>query len=127
MPGNIRGDARQEIRQPGELVPRVVEPGNQERHDLEPEPHRVKTTNRLEDRLEPAPELPVVPIVEALQVDLVEIDPRAEVLQHLWSTVAVGNVPGSEACSLGFLEHRDRPFARDERFVVRAYQDAGPE
>ena len=51
--------------QPIDLVARVVEAGNQQRDDLQPEPERVNAADRVEDRLEAAAELPVVPIVEA--------------------------------------------------------------
>ena len=66
------------------------------------------------------PSCAVVPIVEALEVDLVEIDPRADVLEHLRRAVAVRHVAGREPGGLRFLEDGDRPFAGDQRLVVGA-------
>ena len=70
---------------------RVVEAGDEERHDLEPDAHAVQPSNGVEDGLEAAAELTIVAIVEALEIDLVEIDPRAQVLEHLRRAVAVGH------------------------------------
>src|SRR5207249_11999369 len=107
-------------RQPLKLVARVVEPGNQQRDDLHPEAHRGQPADRIEDRREPASELAVMAIVEALEIDLVEIDPRPQVFEYLRRPVAVRHVAGREAGRLRFLEYGDGPFARDERLVVRA-------
>ena len=71
-----------------------LKPGNQQRDDLEPEAHRVQPADRVEDRLEAAAELAVVAIVEALEIDLVEVDPRPQVLEHLRRAVAVRHVAG---------------------------------
>ena len=82
------------VGQPRQLVARVVEAGNQQRDDLDPEAHRVQAADRVEDRLEAAAELAVVAIVEALEIDLVEIDPRPQVLEHLRRAVAVRHEAG---------------------------------
>ena len=124
MPRDVRRDAGDELGQADELVARIVEAGDEQRHDFDPDVHRVKAPNRVEDRLEPAAELPVMPIVEALEIDLVEIDPRTQVLEHPRRAVPVRDEPGRQPGGPGFLEDRDRPFARDERLVVGADDDA---
>src|SRR5262249_50312741 len=77
VPWNERRDASQECGEPFELVVRVVEARDEERDDLEPDPHLMERADRVQDRLDAAAELSVMSIVEALEIDLVEIDPRA--------------------------------------------------
>ncbi len=109
-----------------ELVARVVEARNQQRDDFDPEPHLVQSPDRVENGLEPPAEFAVVAVVEALEIDFVEIDPRADVLEHLRRAVAVRDVAGDEPCGFGFLEHGHRPLARDQRLVVGADHRARP-
>jgi len=49
----------------------------------------VQPSNRIEDRIDAAAQLTVVTIVETLEIDLVEIDPRPQVVQNALSAVAV--------------------------------------
>ena len=51
VPRDVGRDAGDERRQPLELVARVVEAGNQQRDDLDPEAHRVQPADRVENRL----------------------------------------------------------------------------
>jgi len=51
MPRNIRRHARQELGQPSQFVAGVVEPGNHQRNDLQPEAHLVQLSNGIQDRL----------------------------------------------------------------------------
>ena len=106
----------------------VVEPGNQQRHDLEPDAHLVQAADREQDRFEPSAELPVVPVVEALEIDLVEIDPRpddtaARARCRCRSTQSRSSTRAARAC----LEDRHRPLAGDERLVVSGDDDSGAE
>ena len=110
-----------------QLVARVVEARDEQRDDLHPDAHRVQAADRVEDRLEPSAELAIVAIVEALEIDLVEIDPRPQVFEDLRRAVAVRHEAGDEARGFGLLEHRDRPLARDQRLVVRADDHARAE
>ena len=103
----------------------LLKPGNEQRHDLDPEVHRVQPADRVEDRLQPPAELTVVPVVEALEIDLVEIDPRPQILEHCRRAVAVRHEAGRQSRRLRFLEHGHRPFARDERLVVGADDHPG--
>ena len=66
-------------------------------------------------------------IVEALEIDLVEIDPRPDVVQHARRAVAVRDVRGQQTCGSRFLEDGHRPFARDQGLVVRRDDDARAE
>ena len=65
-------------------------------------------------------EFVVVAIVEALEIDLVEIEPRAQVFEDLRRAVAVGNESGEQAGGPCLFENSDGPFAGDERLVVGA-------
>ena len=99
VPRNVGRHAGDELGQAHQFVARVVEPGNQQRDDLDPEVHRVQPPDGVENRREPSAELAVVAIVEALEIDFVEIDPRPQVLEHLRRAVAVRHEAG----------RRDRP------------------
>ena len=81
VPRNIGRHLGHEPRQAVDFVARVVEAGNQQRDDLEPDAHRVQLTDRVENRSDPPAELTIVAIVEALEIDLVEIDPRPQIFR----------------------------------------------
>src|SRR6267143_1405878 len=51
MPRNIRGHARQKLGQASQFVAGVVEPGNHQRNDLQPEAHLVQPSNGIQDGL----------------------------------------------------------------------------
>ena len=61
--------------------------------------NRIACSRRMVSRIgcEPAAELAVVAVVEALEIDLVEIDPRPQVLEHLRRAVAVRDEAGRPA------------------------------
>ena len=82
--------------------------------------------NGPQHRVQGSAEVAVGPVAEALEVDLVERDVGADVVEHLWGGVAVRDVGAEEAGRLGEPEHLDRPFARDEGLVVGRGEDAGP-
>src|SRR5262249_51556423 len=85
--------------------------------------HGIEPADRVENRLEPAPQLTVVAIVETLEIDLVEIDPRPDVLEHLWRAVSVRDVTSDQTSGLGLFEDGDRPLAPGQRLVVGADHD----
>ena len=68
---------------------RIVEARNEQRHDLEPEPVRVQPPDRVENRLQASTELAIVAVVEALEIDFVQIDPRPQIFDHFRRAVAV--------------------------------------
>jgi hypothetical protein len=68
-----------------------------------------------------------VPIVEALEIDLVEIHPRAEVLEYFRGAISIRHVRRRQPRQPRFLEDRDRPLARNQRLVVGAHHHARPE
>ena len=101
-----------------------LKPGIEQRHNLEPESARVEEPDGVEHGLEDAPELPVAPVVEPLEVDLVEVHPRTDVLENLGRRVAVRHVRAGEAPRLARLEHFHGPLAGDQRLVVGGGEDA---
>ena len=102
---------------------RIVEAGDEQRNDLEPQSHLVNAADAVEDGTDASAEFVVVAIVEALEIDFVEIEPGAQIFENLRSAVAVGNESGEQAGGFGFFENRDRPFAGDQRLVVGADQN----
>src|SRR2546430_12333381 len=88
------------------------------RSHFEPETQAVQAPDRLEHRAQQTAELPVVLVVEALEVDLVEVDPGAQVVEHLGRRVAVGDVGADEAARPALAEDFDGPLARDQGLVV---------
>src|SRR6202008_544883 len=125
VPWDVGRNAGQEFRQPGQLLVRVIETGNEQGDDLNPKSHPMQTANRIEDRLQASAQGPIVAIIEALEIDFVEIKPGAEVFEHLGSSIPIRNKPGDQAGGPGFLHDGDRPLSGDERLVVGTHQNAG--
>ena len=123
MPGDIRRHARQELGQALDLFGGIVESWNKKSDDLEPKAHFVKCAYGVQNGLESSAELPVMAIIKALQIDLVEVYPRANVIQNLGRAVPIRHISGHEPGSLSLLEYRDGPFARNQRLVIGAYHD----
>src|ERR1700730_2436427 len=86
----------------------------------------MQAPNGFENRPDPPTELVVMAIVEALEIDFVEINPRPNVVEHLCGTISVRNKAGDEAGGPGLLEHSDRPLAGNQRLIVGADQNLGP-
>ena len=80
----------------------------------------MNAANAVEDRTDASAELVVVAIVETLEIDLVQIEVRAQIFEDLRRAVAVGNESGDEAGRASFLKHGDSPFTRDQWLVVGA-------
>ena len=125
MPRNIGRDGRHEARDVAQLGVGVVESRDDQRDHLEPEAQAVQTLDRLEHCAQHAAQLPVVLVVEALQIDLVEVDPGTQVVEHLGRGVAVRDVRADEAAPLGLAEDLDGPLARDQGLVVGGGEDPG--
>src|SRR5205823_8959976 len=88
---------------------RIVEAGNDERHDLRPDAALLESLDRVEHRLQHAAEVAVVAVVESFEIDLVQIDVRRDVVEHLGRSVAVRNVRTDQPFLPRFLEDLDRP------------------
>ena len=73
MPWNIRRDAGDEVGKLAELIFRVVEAGDQQSDNLEPQPHRVDAANAVENGANASTEFVVMTVIETLEVDLVQI------------------------------------------------------
>jgi hypothetical protein len=125
VPRDIRRDAREKACQAPQLGIAVVEPRDEQRHDLEPHARGVQPGNGVEDRLQSAAELAIVPVVETLQVDLVQIDEWPHVLQDALGAVTVGDEARQQAMGTRLPKHLDAPLRRDERLVIRRNQDPG--
>ena len=66
-----------------ELGLRVVEAVDQQRDDLHPQTAGVQRADGVQDWLQAPAQFSVLLVVEALEIDLVEIDPRREVVDNL--------------------------------------------
>ena len=118
MPGDVAADGGEELRHLAQLGFAVVEARHHQRHHLQPEPALVDHADAVGDVLQRAAERAVALVVEALQVNLVGDDPRAQEIQHLGCGVAVRDEGAGQPGFPGLLEDGDRPFGGDERLVV---------
>jgi hypothetical protein len=99
VPRNIARNAGQKFRHAAQSLVGIVEAGDDESHHFQPEAHLVNAADGVENGRDPAAQLAVMAGVEALQVDLVQVGPGADIFQHLRGGVAVRNEPGRKpAC-----------------------------
>ena len=82
----------------------------------------MQAANGVEDGLQAATQLVIVALIETLQIHFVEVEPWAQVFEHLRSAVAVGDESGNQSGRFGFLHDGDGPLGGDERLVVGADQ-----
>src|SRR5271169_2726542 len=125
MPGNIRRHADQELRQPLQLLFRVVETRDHQGDDLHPKAHFVQATDGLQDGQEAPAQLAIVKVVEAFEVNFVKVHPRSQELEDLWGAIPIGDKGCQQTCRTGFLEDRHRPLAGYQRLVIGAHQHLG--
>src|SRR3974390_3415250 len=117
MPRNIRRDAGDKCGQAFEFVARAVEARNEQRDDLDPKLHRMEAPNRVEDRLDTASKLAVERRIKALEINLVEVNPWAQVVEYLRRAVTIGDEPSDQTGPSSLLEDRDRPLACNQRLL----------
>src|SRR4051812_4656680 len=123
VPRDIRRDGSDEFSQAADLIVRVVESWNQQRDDLQPEADLVNALDGVENWLKASTELAVVRVVEALEVDFVQVNVRAQEVEHLRGGVPIRDETGHQPGSARFLEYGDSPLAGDQRLVVGANHD----
>jgi hypothetical protein len=80
----------------------------------------VRAADAVEHIRQHPAQLAIVPIVESLEIDLVEIHVRPDKLEHLGRDVAVADESADDPPGAGGLENRHRPIRGDERLVVGA-------
>src|SRR4030095_1054981 len=115
VPRYVDRDAGEERRQPAKFLFAVVEAGNEERDDLDPDAGPREPRDGVENWLQPSAQLTVSAIVEALEIDLVKIDMRSQVFEDALGAVAVRHEPGDQPSAPGFLEYFNGPFSSNER------------
>src|SRR5579863_8241732 len=91
VPGNVTRDAGNEFGEALQFIGGIVEAGNQEGDNFEPQAHLVDAADAIKDRRNASAEFVVVAIVEAFEIHLVEIEPRSNIVEYLLRSVAVGN------------------------------------
>src|SRR5581483_1776925 len=123
VPWNFNGNTRCKFRQFLQFVITVIEAANQQSHDLHPNAVLVQPANGVEDRPDAPTELPIMLIIETLEIDFVEIDPWPDVLEHLRSSISIRDECRLQACSLGDFEYFDCPLRRNQWLVVGAHQN----
>ena len=125
MPGDFGGNARQEPGHLGQLVIAVVERRHHQGHDLQPKAHLLDALDALQHVGQRPAQLAVVPVVEALQIDLVQIHQRTDERQHFGGGVPVGYEPAHNAALASRREDLHRPIRSDQRLVVGADHHRG--
>src|SRR3989454_7914993 len=81
VPGDAGREAGEEARDVSQLFVAVIEAGNDQGDDLEPEAQLMHHPDTVQDVLELAAERAVVLVSEGLQVDLVEIGKGTDILE----------------------------------------------
>ena len=72
----------------------------------------------VEDWLQPSAQLAIAAIVEALEIDLVEIDVRTKILENALRAVAVRDEARHQTATTRLLEDVDCPLSGDQWLVV---------
>ena len=121
VPGDVAADGGEELRHLAQLGFAVVEARHHQGDHLQPEPALVDHADAFGDVLQGAAERPVALVVEALQVNLVGDNPRAQEIQHLGGGVAVRDEGAGQPGFLGLLKDGHGPFGGDERLVVAGH------
>src|SRR5215475_12032031 len=89
VPRDISRDSRQEPRDVAKLFVTIIESRDDERHDLQPEAHRMHAFDRVEDVFQHAAQLAVIAVLETFEVDFVKVYPGLDIFQNLRGSVAV--------------------------------------
>src|SRR5439155_8326182 len=124
VPGNIGRYFGEKFRDVSKFLVAVVESGDDERHDLQPESHGIQPLDRIENILEQSAELTIIPILKTLEIDLVEVHPGFDVLQDFRRTVPVRYVRRVQSLRARDFEDLDSPLAANQRHIVRSGQNA---
>src|SRR6266446_5564721 len=125
LPGNVWRHTCNKCCKPVQFVIRVIEAGNHERNNFQPEAHFVQAPNCVQDGLQTPAKLVIVAVIKTLQINFVEVNPGSQVLKHLRGAVPVGDKGRQQPCCTGLLEDCHRPFAGYQRLVVGAHQNLG--
>src|SRR2546425_6367961 len=123
VPGNIGRYFGEKFRDVSKFLVAVVESGDDERHDLQPESHGIQPLDRIENILEQSAELTIIPILKTLEIDLVEIHPGSDVLQDFRRTVPVRYVRRFQSLRARDFEDLDSPLAGNQRVGCRDLQN----
>src|ERR1700722_13834509 len=75
VPWNVGRDACKKFGEAAQFIVIVVEAGNQQRNNLEPQSALMNAANAVENGGDASAEFVVVAIIEALQVDFVQVEP----------------------------------------------------
>src|ERR1700758_224410 len=65
-------------------------------------------------------------VVEAFEVDLIHIDPRPKIFEHLWSAIPIRHETSQQSGILCLPEYGHTPFRSDQWLGVRADQNLRP-
>src|SRR5207244_9971415 len=79
----------------------------------------METADGFEDRPDAAAQLVVMTIVEALEVDLVEVNPGPQVFEHMGRAIAIRDKSGKQAGVFRLFEYGYGPLAGDEWLIDR--------
>src|SRR5437667_12563741 len=117
VPRDISRDASEKICNVADLSLRIIKPGDEKCNNLNPKFHLMQSWYRVEDIPEHAAEFTVVSVVESFQIHLVQINPRADILENFGGTVSVRYVRGHKSGSPGNFKNFYPPFAGNQGFI----------
>ncbi len=126
VPGNVRADRDEKACGLAQFLVAVVEAGDDERDNLQPEAALEHHADGAQDVFQGAAQLAIAAFGKALEVDLVGDDPGAQKVEDLGRGVAVGDKGTGQAGGGRLPKDADRPFGRDQRLVVAGDDQPSP-
>jgi len=121
VPGHVNGNARDELGDAAKFVVAVVEAGDDQRDDLDPESHVVQALDGLQNVFQCAAEFTIALVVEGLEINFVEGDVGLDVFEDLRRRIAVADEAAFETRLARQFENLPGPVCRDQRLVVGAH------
>ncbi len=118
VPGNIGRQVRQKSGDAPQFPLRIVEPRHHQSDHLQPDARPPDALDSIQHVLQGAPQGAVAFVVEALQVDLAQVEQGPQELHHLRGVVSVGDEGGGQSRIPGQPEHLRGPFRGNQRLVV---------
>jgi len=125
VPGDVRGDAGDELSNILQFFGAVVESRDDQGDNLDPESHGFEALDGVEDGLEGAAEVVVVGVVEGFEVHFIQADAGAEKVEDFGAGVSVADESADDVVLTGQGKDSHGPIGGDERFIVGADDDGG--
>ena len=125
VPGDVRRNAGEKGGDVTELFAGIIEARDNQSHNFQPEALLIKALNAVQHAVEAAAEFPIVSVAEALEIHLVQIDPRLQIVDDFRRSVPIRDVRRLESLPARCAKDFHRPLAGNERFIVGAGDNSG--